>query len=452
MSVNVQTIAAQIGGRTATDIAASIARAIRAGEIASGSSLPTVRNLADALDISPSTVSDAWRTLRHYGLIETDRRRGTTVRANRPFGSERWWHVPVAPGTLDLDLSTGTPDPALLPDLSAALGRVRLDHQVTSYLDRPLLPALEEELRSRWPFDAAAITMLDGAQDALDRIIAITIGLGDRVIVETPTFPPLLDMLELAGAKIIGVPVDAEGPDPTGLATALAEPARAIFLQPRAHNPTGVALTTTRASAIAKLLEPTTTLIVEDDHSGDVAGIALVSLGRWLPDRTIHIHSFSKSHGPDLRLAAVGGAADSISAIVRRRQLGPSWTSRLLQQVLLALLTDPHAQASVAAAADVYLDRRRALGAALEDRCLGIGPLGTGLNLWVPVADEQSTVVALAALGVGVAPGRPFDVTPSASGHVRVTISTLDEPTHLADVIAAAATATDAGYGPTSPR
>ena len=87
MSVNVQTIAAQIGGRTATDIAASIARAIRAGEIASGSSLPTVRNLADALDISPSTVSDAWRTLRHYGLIETDRRRGTTVRANRPFGS-----------------------------------------------------------------------------------------------------------------------------------------------------------------------------------------------------------------------------------------------------------------------------------------------------------------------------------------------------------------------------
>ncbi len=451
MTLNAHTIASRIDGRTAAEIATSIAQAIRAGEFAAGSTLPTIRGLANALHTSPSTVSDAWRTLRHHGLIETDRRRGTTVRADWPFGSERWWHVPVASGTLELDLSTGTPDPTLLPDLGAALARVRLDHQVTSYLDRPLLPALEEELRSRWPFDAAAITMLDGAQDALDRIITLTIGLGDRVVVETPTFPPLLDMLELAGAEIIGVPVDAQGLDPDGLAAALAEPIRAIFLQPRAHNPTGAAITTARAATIAELLEPTATLIVEDDHSGDVAGVPLVSLGQWLPDRTIHIHSFSKSHGPDLRLAAVGGAAGPISAIVRRRQLGPSWTSRLLQQVLLALLTDRDAQVAVATAAELYLERRRALGAALEQRGLRINPLGTGLNLWVPVADEQSTVVALAALGVGVAPGRPFEVTPSVIGHVRVTVSTLDEPTQLADAIVAAAS-TDAGYASTSAR
>lgn len=452
MTIDAQTIADRIDGRTAADIAASIARGIRAGEIPAGSPLPTVRSLADALDISPSTVSDAWRSLRTHGLIETDRRRGTTVRADRPFGSERWWHVPVAPGTLELDLSTGTPDPAHLPDLGAALGQVQLDHQVTSYLDRPLLPALEAELRARWPFDAAAITMLDGAQDALDRIIAISVGLGDRVVVETPTFPPLLDLLELAGAEIVGIPVDAEGLDADALAAALTEPVRAVFLQPRAHNPTGAALTAARASTIADLLEPTATLIVEDDHSGDVAGVPLVSLGRWLPDRTVHIHSFSKSHGPDLRLAAVGGAADPIGAVVRRRQLGPSWTSRLLQQVLLELLTDPAAQAAVARAADRYLERRLALGAELEARGLDIEPLGTGLNLWVPVADEQSAVVALAALGVGVAPGRPFEVSPSASDHVRVTISTVEEAEELADSIAAAATAGAAGYGPTSAR
>ena len=69
----------------------------------------------------------------------------------------------------------------------------------------------------------------------------------DRVVVETPTFPPLLDMLELAGADIVGVPVDAEGLEPGGLADALAEPTRAIFVQPRAHNPTGAAFTTARA-------------------------------------------------------------------------------------------------------------------------------------------------------------------------------------------------------------
>lgn len=452
MSLNAHTIASRIDGRTAADIAASIAQAIRAGEIPAASTLPTIRSLADALHTSPSTVSDAWRTLRHHGLIDTDRRRGTTVRADRPFGSERWWHVPVAPGTLELDLSTGTPDPALLPDLGSALGRVQIDHQVTSYLDRPLLPALEAELRRRWPFDPAAVTVLDGAQDALDRTITMTIGLGDRVVVETPTFPPLLDMLELAGADIVGVPVDAEGLEPGGLADALAEPTRAIFVQPRAHNPTGAAFTTARASSLAKLIEPTNALIVEDDHSGDVAGVPLVSLGRWLPDRTIHIHSFSKSHGPDLRLAAVGGAAEPISAIVRRRQLGASWTSRLLQQVLLALLTDPDAQAAVTMAAERYLARRRALGAALVQRGLNVEPLGTGLNLWIPVADEQSTVVGLAALGVGVAPGKPFEVMASATDHIRVTISTLDDPSELADALVATGTSGAVGYAPTSAR
>src|SRR5690554_7775610 len=33
------------------------------------------------------------------------------------------------------------------------------------------------------------------------------------------------------------------------------------------------------------------------DHSGDISSAADVSLGSWLPDRVLHIHSYSKSHG-----------------------------------------------------------------------------------------------------------------------------------------------------------
>ncbi|HAN35327.1 MAG TPA: GntR family transcriptional regulator, partial [Acidimicrobiaceae bacterium] len=58
---------------------------------------------------------------------------------------------------------------------------------------------------------------------------------------------------------------------------------------------------------LAALLANSDALVVEDDHSGDIASGALVSLGKWLPQRTVHIRSYSKSHGPDLRLAAVGG-------------------------------------------------------------------------------------------------------------------------------------------------
>lgn len=439
ISLSPADLAGRVDGRTADDIAAAIARRIREAELPAGTELPTVRALAGELGVSASTVSDAWRTLRSRGIIETDRRRGTTVRAERAATGERAWHVPVQPGALAVDLSTGTPDPALLPDLGAALERATDGHRVTSYLDRPVLPELEAELRRRWPFEPERITLLDGAQDALDRLIEATVGFGDRVIVETPTFPPILDMLELAGADVIGVPVDDEGVDLARFEAALATGPVAAVLQPRAQNPTGVATSGRRAVALAELLADTDVVVIEDDHSGSVAGAELHSLGVHRPEHTVHIHSFSKSHGPDLRLAAIGGPAEIVDAVVRRRQLGPSWTSRLLQQVLVGLLTDSTAATAIATAERTYLDRRRALVTALHDVGVEVEPHRSGLNLWVPVDDERDAVVSLAASGIGAAPGSPFRVDTDDQHHIRLTISTVVDSVPLAEAIAAAA-------------
>jgi DNA-binding transcriptional MocR family regulator len=76
-------------------------------------------------------------------------------------------------------------------------------------------------------------------------------------------------------------------------------------------------------------------IVIEDDHANNISSAPLVSVGRWLPDRTVHIRSYSKSHGPDLRLAAVGGAGDVVTAVANRRLLGPGWSSRILQALLL---------------------------------------------------------------------------------------------------------------------
>ena len=114
-------LAAIIEGRTAEEIAASIARHVHQAPISADTPLPTVRGLATELGVSASTVSDAWRILRTRGVIDTDRRRGTTVRLDRTAAGGRAWHVPVEPGALAVDLSTGTPDPALLPDLGGGV-------------------------------------------------------------------------------------------------------------------------------------------------------------------------------------------------------------------------------------------------------------------------------------------------------------------------------------------
>ena len=56
----------------------------------------------------------------------------------------------------------------------------------------------------------------------------------------------------------------------------------------------------------------------------------------------------------------------------------------------------------------------------------GVAVSGTdGINLWMAVDDERSAVVALAARGIGVAPGGPFLVRPDRD-FVRVTVGLLD--------------------------
>jgi DNA-binding transcriptional MocR family regulator len=408
---------------------------ITSGELPVGSRLPTVRELAGRLGVSPTTVSEAWRSLADVGAIEARGRNGTYVRVRTgPQGPRRYRQITEGPGHYALDLSPGTPDPALLPDLGPAVSRVGKQSLTSSYLDHPVLPALEEMLVASWPFPPEAMTVVDGAMDALDRVAQVVLRLGDRVVVEHPGFPPLLDLLDQLGCVVVGVDVDDDGLSVEGLLAALSSSdVRAVFLQPRAQNPAGSAMTVDRANALAGALAGCDAIVVEDDHANDISAAPLVSLGRWLPARTVHVRGYSKSHGPDLRLAAVGGAGDVVTAVANRRLLGPGWSSRILQALLVELLQDPATPEVMTVAAATYA-RRRAIVTDVLDAD-GVAVSGTdGINLWMRVADERSATVALAAGGIGVAPGGPFLVRPD-DDHVRVTVGLITGPDdHVTDV------------------
>jgi DNA-binding transcriptional MocR family regulator len=443
-------IADAVDDRSARGIAAAVSRLVTAGSLPAGARLPTVRDVARSLGVSPTTVSEAWGSLARAGAIRTRGRSGSFVAGVAPGRPRlRYAQLGSAPAGAARDFSTGVPDHDLLPDVTAALKRIGDGRLTTSYLDAPVLPALEAALLARWPCAPERLTVVDGALDALDRIVGEVVRFGDYVLVENPAFPPLLDLLDAVGAIVAGVPLQADGVSVDGLATALTEnDPVALFLQPRAHNPTGVSMTAARAAALAGVLagHPRVT-IVEDDHAGDIAAAPAVSLGSFLPDRTVHVSSFSKSHGPDLRLAAVGGPAGLIDALADRRLLGPGWSSRILQAVLLDLLTSAPAIAQVARAREEYARRRHLLSAALSSRGLTAGA-DDGINMWVPVDDQQVAMVALAGHGIAVAPGAPFLVSPVGGDHVRLTVGLVrDGFDELADVLATAAGLVAGGSG-----
>lgn len=442
VAVDLTRVVDAIDSRTPRGIAAAVNRMIRDGRLVPGDRLPTVRDLAAELGVSPATVSEAWQALGGAGAVTTRGRAGTFVRAAvEPGRPRRYLGVGSAPHgeaatAAFLDLSTGTPDPALLPSLTEALARVT-DRQVpwtTSYLEDPVLPELRELLTHSWPYAPQRLTVVDGALDALARVVDVVVRLGDRVVVEDPGFPALLDLLERFGAEVVPVSLDEQGIEVSSLRAALGTDPVAVFLQPRAHNPTGTSMTRLRASEISDVLAAHRAWIVEDDHSGDIAVADDVSVGAFLPDRTVHIRSFSKSHGPDLRMAAVGGPGDVLEPVMARRMVGSGWTSRILQAVVLDLLTDPDAVSTVATAREKYASRSAYFREHLRDAGIDSSP-GDGINVWVEVANEASTLVQLAAAGIRVAPGTPFQIDRNAPPAVRITCGALpDDPETIANV------------------
>jgi DNA-binding transcriptional MocR family regulator len=432
-----------IEDRSARGIAAAAARLIGAGDISTGTRLPTVRELADALGTSPARVDAAWRALAGEGIIETQGRRGSFARGGpQQAAPSRWWGLTGQANQFKLDLSTGAPDQSLLPHLDAVLGRSAEHLALSSYQGPAVIPDLEQTLRARWRAqgEPERITVVNGALDAIDRLLAVTVRFGDRVIVEEPGYPPVFDLVDAHGAEAVPVCLDNEGASPAALRKALRTKPSALILQPRAQNPTGITMTPARARDLAKILAPASGIaILEDDHSADIAGGRAVTLARHLPDRTLRVLSFSKSHGPDLRLAAVGGPARILDALIARRALGPGWSSRLVQTLLMLMLTDPLTIAEVRHARSVYAERRKRLVAELDR--LGITTTGSnGINLWVCVMREREALHALASQGISVAPGAPFFVRPNPPSFIRVTCgAVVDGYAELAVAIAGAA-------------
>ncbi|GAB1693843.1 aminotransferase class I/II-fold pyridoxal phosphate-dependent enzyme [Krasilnikovia sp. M28-CT-15] len=439
----------QVTGSSAASISASIEAGVRTGDLVWGQALPAVRILADALHVSPGTVAKAYQDLRQRGVVETAGRRGTRVRARPAVQTPRSaLRLPVPAGVLDL--SAGEPDLRLLPRLGPLLHEVaRETGGPLGYAAAGALPELVEEARARLAADGvpavdAAVTVTSGTLDAIERLLTTHLRPGDSVAVEDPGWANLLDLVATLGLTAIPVAVDDEGPQPAGLAAALAAGARAVVVTARAQNPTGATVTAARAAELKPILAGhPEVLLIEDDHAAELAGVPLHSLAgataAWAFTR-----SASKPYGPDLRIAVLAGDEATIARVAGRMRIGTGWVSTLLQRLLLLLWREAAVTAVVAAAADSYDRRRLGLRHALSARGLP-GHGATGLNLWVRVPDETRTIGALRDAGYAAAPGSLFRL--NAPPGIRLTVSPLDmhDVDRVADAVAAAAHPVAAG-------
>ncbi|WP_329548869.1 aminotransferase class I/II-fold pyridoxal phosphate-dependent enzyme [Streptomyces sp. NBC_01356] len=428
----------RIEGRRAAEIAASVEGAVGSGELEPGQLLPPMRELAEQLGVNPNTVAAAYRTLRERGVIETAGRRGSRIRSKPATTGREYIRVEVPDGVRDV--ADGNPDRALLPGLAEAFAAAaeRSDREPVMYGEAAVEPELARLARAELDADGVPdgpVVVTSGSLDAIERVLVTHLKPGDAVAVEDPGWGSLLDLVPALGLRVVSVGVDDEGPVPDDVRRALEAGARALIVTDRAQNPTGAAVSATRARALRSVLEEyPATLLIEDDHGHRIVDLPLHPLAgttrHW-----VLVRSVAKAYGPDLRLAVLTGDPVTVDRVHGRQRLGPGWVSHLLQRAVVHLWTSGAVDAQAVAAS--YERRRDALIGALGER--GVTAYGrSGMNVWIPVPDETGAVARLLHAGWAVAPGARFRM--SAPPGLRITVSPLTpgdiEP--LADAVASA--------------
>jgi DNA-binding transcriptional MocR family regulator len=428
-------------GASAAAIAETIELAIADDRLAPAERLPTVRELADELEVSPATVAAAYRTLKQRGLVSANRRRGTVVAAQPPL--RVIGGPPLPPNTRDL--ASGNPDPEMLPPLKPAFERLGTEHKL--YGGPIRLPKLVELAEADFAADDVDgdIAVVGGALDGIERVLQTQLRPGDRVVVEDPSWPRITDLLYALGLEPEPVPVDQRGLVPDPLERALQRGARALIATPRGQNPTGAAVDTERGRSLREVLaRHPDVLVVEDDYVAAVAGAPYVGL-HGVTARWAVIRSLSKVLGPDLRVAPIAGDSLTISRVEGRQLLGPGWVSHLLQQTAAQLWASRATKRLLARAERTYAERRAALIDALAAHGI-VAYGGSGLGVWVPLAEEAAVVQRLLERGWAVSPGERyrFDSPPG----VRITTTDLEpsEAVELAASLAASLHARSSTY------
>ena len=421
------------GKSNAVDIASAIEEKIRSGEWPAEYLLPPVRSLAESLLVSPNTVATAYKLLRDAGLVITEGRRGTRVLAELCNAEVS---TPIPLGLRDL--ASGNVDANLLPQPDfAALAKAWQPSGYDVEGEEPLLQRCALDWLQDQGINSAHIAVFSGALDAIERALRAQTRPSTSVIVEEPAWPPLLALLQTLRLKVLATPVDQHGaivPSEDWL-----NQASAIILTPRAHNPTGVSLTPTRAREWQQALEGRAeTLLILDDHWGPLsnAPLTLSEAPQW-----IYVLSTSKMLGPDLRVALACGSPRLLQRMQQQQLLGPRWVSWLLQRTAALLWKRLDEEGGLQHIRDQYQQRRQHLLNALHERGVETPFQGEGLHLWLPVPQESYALQCLASAGWAAQSGTPFQSAKTSA--IRISLGNLSSPEDieaLADSIKEATT------------
>ncbi|SCG42107.1 transcriptional regulator, GntR family [Micromonospora echinaurantiaca] len=413
------------GRRRSPDYAA-LAGAVRGlladGRLPLGVRLPAERELAQALRISRTTVSAAYRELRESGHLASRRGAGswTMLPRTHRVASTGLWTPQDDHDMIDLGVAALAAPPELVPAARAAAedlprylggagyhptGIVELREAVAhAYTERGL------------PTSADQIMVTNGTQHALDLVLRLALAPGAGVLVESPSYPNALAALAARRARITthGLAADTGWDADLLLGSLRQARPKLAYLIPDFQNPTGHLMPADlRERLVATAHAVGTDLVIDESFvdlplDGTVVPPPAAVFDRH--SRVVTIGGLSKPFWGGLRIGWVRASAPQVQRLAATR-VGVDMASPVLDQlVAVHLLAD--APAIVAARRAQLTTQRDALLGALAQRLPDwrvTVPRG-GVTLWAELDGPISSALARAAeeVGVRLAPGPRF--------------------------------------------
>jgi DNA-binding transcriptional MocR family regulator len=441
---------------------------ILTGDLPLGTRLPPERKLAKSLSVNRTTVSTAYQELAADGLVEGQVGRGTIVSSTPNaggYGAEDYASQPLpwseffvaSHGGQDslvrdlvalcaredvISLAGGVPDPELYPvdHFAQATDTVLRRHgrNLLQYCPTeghlPFRETLTELAAGRGITTSPDnIMVLSGSQQGLDLVVRILLDPGDLVIVEVPSYLGALSLFRGAGARLLGVPVDAEGMRTDILERLLARHhPQLIYTLPTFQNPSGQVMSAERRQALLSLAQHYQVPILEDDpygeaYFGEPPPPPVKSLDR--NGHVIYLSTFSKILFPGIRIGWLVAPRPVVDRLAMIKQHADLHSNTLAQWALAEFIRQGWLHEHLGTLRQAYPSKCRAMLAALGDYVphgLRWNEPAGGFNLWCHLEDGLRSKDLLVEAGrrqVAFVVGEAFHADGGGQGALRLNYS-----------------------------
>ncbi|MBO9356452.1 aminotransferase class I/II-fold pyridoxal phosphate-dependent enzyme [Bordetella petrii] len=415
----------------------AVARAIQGQVLRPGMAVPSVREFARIYQVSTFTVAGAYGRLVAQGWLTARPGAGYRVAARaRPAAAPVPWQPPrLSAGWLLSDIYADHSIPIKsgcgwlpgewlneegLHQALRHLGRVpalRIAGYGQPYGYAPLRETVVAGLAAHGLEVAAdQVVLTQGVTHGLDLVIRTLLRPGDTVAVEQPCYANLLQLLRLAGMRVVGVPRTPDGLDCDALQRVAAEHRpRALFVNTVLQNPSGAVMSMAHAFRVLQAAQQHDFWIIEDDISRELMpGVAPMLAALDGAQRVVYLGGYSKVISPSVRVGYVVAHRDLMRDIARTKMAVGLTSPEIMERVVHQVIREGRYRAHI-------VRTRERLAQAHAQVCQHLDELDmpvwtrpqAGLFLWASLPARAGGANGLAELalqdGVWLAPGSYFD-------------------------------------------